>query len=179
MAWTQNQNIGTKTAICAAIFFSLTFASTGASAQSASPQDLLQCDKIKDPEDRLACFNTIVEKLKEDPDAFKRTAHGGQRGRDGKRANNRNSGNSSDFGKTLKPRNTSNKIVAKVKRYWKDGIGKWHFYLENGQVWKETSGSHMRFTKKVEEVKIKKGLVGGYLIIIDGAPRTGRVKRID
>jgi len=176
MAWMQNQPISTKTALLSALFFGLTFVATGANAQSASPQDLLQCDKIKDPENRLACFNTIVEKLKEDPDAFKRTMHGGQRGRDGKQASR---GSSGDFGKALKPRNTPKKIIAKVKRYWKDGIGKWHFYLENGQVWKETSGSHMRFTKKVEEVKIKKGLIGGYLIIVDGAPRTGRVKRID
>jgi len=175
---TQKQVNGYRLALLGMFWFAITFALAPANAQSASPQDLLQCDKIKAPEDRLACFNTIVEKLKEDPDAFKRSMHGGQRGRDGKQGS-RSNNQSTDFGRELRPRNTPKKITSKVKRYWRDGIGKWYFHLENGQVWKETSGSHMRFTKKVEEVKIKKGLIGGYLIIIEGAPRTGRVKRID
>jgi len=181
MALAPELNFGFKAALYAAALIGLSYTSATVEAQQASPQDLLQCDKIKNPEDRLACFNTIVEKLKEDPDAFKRTMHGGQRGRDGKRSTSKNGGgNSSEFGQTYRPRSdTPKKIVAKVKRYWKDGIGKWYFHLENGQVWKETSGSHMKFTKKVEEVKIKKGMMGGYILIVKGAPRTGRVKRID
>lgn len=178
MAHGQKHLFGYRSALYAAALLAIPCLLGAAHAQSTSPKDLLQCDKIKAPEDRLACFNTIVEKLKEDPDAFKRGMHGGQRGRDGKQGS-RSSGNSGDFGQVLRPRNTPKKIVAKVKRYWRDGIGKWYFHLENGQVWKETSGSHLKFTKKVEEVKIKKGLMGGYLIIIKGAPYSGRVKRID
>jgi len=174
MNQSQKQRVGLKASICLAMFMTFSFT---ANAQSSSPQDLLQCDKIKKPEDRLSCFNTIVEKLKEDPNAFKRATHGGQKGRDGNRSNSSN--NSPEFGKTFKPRNTPKKITARVKRYWQNLRGKWHFYLENGQVWKETSGSHLRLTKKVEEVRIKKGLMGGYIIVIKGAPTTGRVKRID
>jgi len=150
------------------------FAATTAQAQNSSPKDLLACDKIKKADDRLACFNTIVEKLKENPDAFKRNSSDNARGRDGK-----TTGNSREFGKTYVPQNTPDKIVAKVKRYWQNYYGKWHFYLENGQIWKETSGSHMKLTRKVEQVKIKKGAFGGYLIVIKGAATTGRVKRID
>ena len=153
---------------------SLMLVASAAEAQGSSPQDLLACDKIKKADDRLACFNTIVEKLKESPDAFKRSSGSGARGRDAGK-----SGSSSGFGSSSLPKNTPNRIVAKVKRYWQNYYGKWHFYLENGQIWKETSGSHMRLTRKVEEVKIKKGIMGGYLIVIDGASTTGRVKRID
>ena len=169
--------LGRKSLLVTALVAGTALMAPAASAQSASPKDLLQCDKIKEPEDRLACFNTIVEKLKEDPEAFKRSMHGGQRARDGKSS----SGGSgvSEFGSEYKPRNTPSKITARVKRYWRNAHGKYFFYLENGQVWKETSGSHLKLTKKVKEVKIKKGVMGGYRIIVKGSPKPGRVKRID
>jgi len=188
MALAHNQTNGVKAAIYTTMFMGLAFAAAPAHAQSATPKDLLQCDKIKKPADRLACFNTVVEKLKEDPEAFKRTTHGGQAGRDGKRSSkgrsgssgsSATSGSSSEFGKVRVQRNTPNEITAKVIRYWQNYYGKWHFHLENGQVWKETSGSSMKLTRKVEQVNIKKGSMGGYRIVIKGATMTGRVKRID
>ncbi len=166
-----------------ALSLSLTFftASESLEAQDNQVQDLLQCDQIKSSEDRLACFNTIVEKLKENPDAF----HEQRRENEGKKPDfkRRYSGDDA-FGRSSKyfQEATPDKITSAIKRYWKNIHGRHTFYLENGQIWQETSGSGLSVPKNPTNVIIKKGLFGGYNIKIKSrksSGRSGKVKRLD
>ncbi|UTW55752.1 hypothetical protein [Kordiimonas sp. SCSIO 12610] len=154
---------------------------SSAHAQDGQVQDLLQCDQIKDSEDRLACFNTIVEKLKEDPDSF----HEQRRESEGKKPDfkRRYSGDDA-FGRSSKyyQEATPDRITSGLKRYWKNARGRYTFYLDNGQIWQETSGSSLSIPNKPTNVIIKKGLFGSYSIKIKNTKysgRSGKVKRVD
>lgn len=195
--------------------------------QDEPEQDMLQCAKIEDAEDRLACFDAAAklanqkaaqkkqtpkkqvpaepQAKKKEPAPAAKAAMGTTTGSklempantasrakptqldDNQTVGEQADGDQSDgnqveddFGRPsefFKPE-TPDVITAKVEKHWRDFHGKYFFQLENGQLWKEASGSRLRLTKKVDTVRIKKGLFGGYLITVEGSPRSGRVKRI-
>ena len=105
--------------------------------QDLSPEDLLQCDKIKKSEDRLACFNTIVEKLKEDPEAFNQSARRkGDENESGVRSTERGRDNTTNYGRASRD-DRPKRMESGIKRLWQDHYGRWVFYLANGQIWRQ------------------------------------------
>ena len=69
-------------------------------------------------------------------------------------------------------------LSARIVRFSRNYHGDYTFYLDNGQVWRETSGSTLQFTRKQADIRIKKGKIGGYRMIVEGMAGTGRVKRV-
>ena len=69
-------------------------------------------------------------------------------------------------------------LSARIIRFSRNYHGDYTFYLDNGQVWRETSGSTLQFTRKQADIRIKKGTIGGYRMIVEGMAGTGRVKRV-
>ncbi len=143
----------------------------------ASLNDLLACDKIKNPNDKLNCFNAVVAILKQEK------ASGGG-------ASSRPKATQKNFGfqqKDIDRRNRKSKRGIKkkfnertfgIQQIWKNAIGKYYFLLDNGQLWKETDGSRVQISKKAKEVRIKKSSFGGYRAYFKGKKQPANVKRI-
>lgn len=170
----------------------LTTVQSGAIAQDDSIKDLLACDKIKKPDDKLECFNAVIEILKQQEQENERKATDGV---DGdllqRRSVDRQAPRSSDFGFSAQElerqaardnpqKNTSTKEQRfTFSRTWRDAVGKYYFLMTNGQIWKETSGSHLIIPAKAKTIRIKKNMMGGYYAFVEGMNgRRGRVERI-
>ncbi len=154
-------------------------------------KDLLACDKIKNPEDKLECFNAVIEILKQQE---------AEKGVSGQSTDNRvarrrstevASPRRSDFGLSqaqIEARedaaNPERKKEPKEQtfqftRHWRDAAGKYYFLMSNGQVWKEAGGSHLIIPKRAKTIRIKRNFMGGYSAFIEGMNgRKGRVKRV-
>lgn len=161
----------------------------GVSAQDSqedSIKNLLACDKISNPEDKLECFNAVIEILKQQENAKSKSVDSDllrERGRV-----NRATG-SSDFGfteeelarragKTSKSKGPKQQVF-QFTRSWKDRAGKFYFLMSNGQIWKEVKGSHLIVPKRAKKIRIKRNIMGGYIAFIEGMNgRQGRVKRV-
>jgi len=60
-------------------------------------------------------------------------------------------------------------ITAKLKGARSLGYGKWRLVLEDGAVWETTEGNRDQVIPRVgTSVKIKRGVLGSYMINIDG-----------
>lgn len=179
----------------ASVSFSVVFMAVlmGFAAQNAHAQDdensikkLLACDRIKNPEDKLECFNAAIEILKQEEDAKQQSADSDllrERGRV-----NRATGSSS-FGFTEeelarragKPDESRGpkQQVFQFTRAWRDAVGKYYFLMSNGQIWKEVKGSHLIVPKRAKKIRIKRNRMGGYIAFVEGMNgRQGRVKRV-
>ena len=165
---------------------------TGAFAQDGDQvKELLACDEIKDPEDRLECFNAVIEILKAQ-DAAKRRGAGTGADADlmRRRSVEEDTANRSDFGFTAaevrrreQARGSSPKEpkeqTFRFSRTWQDAVGKYYFLMTNGQIWKEVGGSHLIVPKRAETIRIKRNMMGGYSAFVEGLNgRRGKVKRV-
>lgn len=154
-------------------------------------KDLLACDRIKNAEDKLECFNAVIEILKqqEAEQAADESATGDavQRQRSVDVATPRGS----DFGLSQaqieareRANNPDRETSPKEQTFnfthaWQDAIGKYYFLMSNGQVWKEAGGSHLVVPKRAKTIRIKRNLMGGYIAFVEGMTgRPGRVKRV-
>ena len=194
-------------------------------AQQESSTDinaqLLACDKLIQPADRLACFNAVAQTLKEGPAAVpavdvhdaasivdssgpelipevasratkqsttvpsQPSVHAVQApaqksaeapvsdevhdfGRDSMRTENRN--------KVNKKQEVT--IQATIVRAWTHHDERFSVELDNGQIWRETSGSRISRRIKIgRTVEIKQGTLGSYRMNIEGIPMTASVRR--
>lgn len=154
-------------------------------------KDLLACDKIKNPEDKLECFNAVIEILKQQ-EAEKDVANQSADNRVMRRRSTEvTSPRRSDFGLSqaqIEARedaaNPGRKKEPKEQTFqfthhWRDAAGKYYFLMSNGQVWKEAGGSHLIIPKRAKTIRIKRNFMGGYAAFIEGMNgRKGRVKRV-
>ncbi|WP_262693043.1 hypothetical protein [Kordiimonas aquimaris] len=155
-------------------------------AQDDSIKELLACDKIKDPADKLECFNAAIEILKQE-EANKAEASNGNLLKD--RPLNRTTTRNGDFGfsanELARRANKDGKAkppkqqIFTFTRAWQDAIGKYYFLMSNGQVWKEIGGSHLIVPKRAKTIRIKRNALGGYNGFVEGMNgRRGSLKRI-
>lgn len=95
----------------------------------------------------------------------------------------------SDFGRDSMPsadRGEDRDKAKKKKEVLQAGIESWrelsdgHFliYLDNGQAWRETDGSHVRIPTKAKSVEIFRGRFGGYRMRFEGGKRLAWVRRV-
>lgn len=68
-------------------------------------------------------------------------------------------------------------VVAKITSVTKHHDGRFSVTLDNGQVWRETSGSRVGLPAQGSRVELKRGRFGGYRMNIDGLYQTAWVKR--
>ena len=178
-----------KAALYAGLFVVVAGVSPATQAQDENQiKDLLACDKIKNASDKLECFNAVIEILKQQE--VQKEQNGGNV--DAYRMRRRSSGDDvrprgSDFGLTadqIRQRSPNSARTPKEQIFtfthkWRDAIGKYYFLMSNGQIWKETSGSHLTVPKRAKKIRIKKNMMGGYAAFIEGMNgRKGKVKRV-
>lgn len=141
-----------------------------AGAPNPAFQAVLDCRKVTDPTQRLACFDAAAAKMGEAEtkgeivviDRAQATA-----------AHKESFGlhlPSLDFvSKALKPEEVDS-VDGVVKAAKADINGKWAFVLEDGAHWQQISGN-LRFPPKAgSKVKIRKASLGSYIMNVDGQP---------
>lgn len=79
--------------------------------------------------------------------------------------------------KEAKKREREQVVVAKITSVTKHHDGRFSVTLDNGQVWRETSGSRVGLPAQGARVELKRGRFGGYRMNIDGLYQTAWVKR--
>lgn len=176
-----------NTAIASAIVLTAgVTVSHSASAQSEDQiRDLLACEKIKNSEDKLECYDAVIAILKQQETSREQnrsSAEGGQRRRS---VDTR----TTDFGLSQQQiderdgqqgrKKAPKQQIFEFTHKWRDAAGKYYFLTTNGQIWKEVKGSHLIVPKRAKKIRIKRNLMGGYMAFIEGMNgRQGRVKRI-
>lgn len=154
------------------IFFSalllLTFAHTSAAQDQSDIEMILKCDNVKNPKDKLACFESAVSLFKKEQ-SREQSTRATPEGRFGAETITAN--------KKKKRFKGVSEIKVTIERFWERKNGKIVFVLTNGQVWLET-GSNIRIPKRASKARIKKSFSGGYMIYVKGAAKPGRVKRL-
>ncbi len=69
-------------------------------------------------------------------------------------------------------------VQAKITRVWGTSDGRFAVELDNGQRWRETSGSRIGMPKAGRSVEISKSRFGGYRMKIERIKRLASVRRI-
>jgi hypothetical protein len=73
-------------------------------------------------------------------------------------------------------------IAATVTEYAKNPFGKFIVFLDNGQVWRQLQGDsgEARFNRKPSDnkVRIERGLLGSYTLLLNDSAKTFKVERI-
>jgi hypothetical protein len=163
-----------RPALALAAVAGLTLAAPNAQAadapSAAAFQAVLDCRKVADPTQRLACYDAAAAKMGEaetrgdivvidraQASAAHREAFGLHMP-------------SLDFvTKALKPEEVDS-IQGVVKAARADVNGKWAFVLEDGAHWQQISGNLRRDPRAGSKVEIRKGSLGSYLMNVDGQP---------
>ncbi len=170
------------------------WAPLAATAQDAQADAMLACDKIKDDDARLICFNAVVTALKGSRGAraatvenFGRTNAPTQRtladessAGEGSASSGALAAPEAEFGLPAERRvaPTPDEIIAGLVSYKTNAQGLSQFELDNGQIWVETTNSGMIIPRDAGSVRIKKGFLGSFRIFVEGANTSGRVKRV-
>jgi len=68
-------------------------------------------------------------------------------------------------------------IQATIVDVWKTADQRFAIELDNGQIWRETSGSRIAMPKKGRAVEISKGRFGGYRMKVEKIKRLASVRR--
>jgi len=143
----------------------LLFSSASAFAQDTA---LLHCADITGRDERLACFDALAAKA--------RTA---------KTAGATPLAQAENFGhETVAPKPGKPPEVVDAVQSHIDGIVEgWSsgtvFTLANGQRWQIADGSAATIYLKSPKITIKRAVLGGYVIELEGTNRTARVKRLE
>ena len=160
------------------------------SAQDKSLESLLQCDKIKNEDHRLTCFNAVVTALKSAKAAEEKAqtnAAANKAEPDGKYTNNsvkthaNNSSNTTSRSYSNQSFDKPQEVIAAISKYWKSARGYHTFLLDNGQIWRAKPNEGTTVPQNPQSVHIKKGIFGGYRIEVKGQSttgRTGKTKRL-
>lgn len=170
----------------------MAFAVPGASAQDEDQiKDLLACDKIQKAEDKLECFNAVIEILKQQEEEKEARSSSADSNLVRRRSVDVSAARRSDFGfsaEEIERRQNANRSdkkkepkqqVFRFTRAWQDLVGKYYFLMENGQVWKEVGGSHLIVPKRAKTIRIKRNIMGGFNAYVEGMNgRKGQVKRL-
>ena len=131
-------------------------------AQAADPvEELKACARVTDEKVRLACYDGLVQRLLRDESSVVPALPDDIGG--------------ADFEEEAQiPKKQDKGLVTSCK---KGGDGRWYFYFENGQVWKEVNKRRLRF-KDCNFIASVARDGFGYKMRIDGDERSIRVSRI-
>lgn len=163
--------------------------------------DFLACDEIARPDERLICYDAALKKyklrfglLKGTPEDLARAqtrsrvlAHrpviapvGGQPVlREGDLGEKADSPLEEKTRRHRLAKATPGRVEATIVKARKDPLGYWIFTLDNGQVWKEASGSKLRDSRfQGRLATISKGMFGSWHIKVEGVGASGRVIRL-
>ena len=164
-----------------AVFAAMVGVGAAAAPPAASPaviQGVLDCRKLADNAERLACFDKTTAAMEH------ATASGDlvALDREQRRAARRQA-----FGFVLpslsfldrgEKTEEADNLIATVAAADEDPFGKWVVRLDDGAVWTQIEGSPLaRRPHKGSVVKISKGALGGFFMTIDGEG-AGKARRV-
>lgn len=137
-------------------------------ARAEAFQAVLDCKKVADPGQRLACYDAAAAKMGEAETkgdivvidrAQASAAH--------RQAFGLSLPSLSFVTKALKPEEVD-RLEGVVKSARADINGKWTLVLEDGARWRQISGDLMRPPKAGSKVSIRRGTIGSFLMNVDG-----------
>lgn len=138
-----------------AVMFLLAFFSSAVSASTTLEDALKTCKSITSEQKRLACFDKVAANLEQTITAQK----------------------IENFGKQNSEILDTEEIKTTVLKVKKNPYGELKIWLDNQQVWKQTSGNRFNL-KKGDEVLITKGALNSFDLKKVGAVRSIKVKRV-
>lgn len=189
---------GGKTIIPAMGLGLMLFAASAPAGDSARAQDedteseLLACDSIEDEAERIQCFNDLVERLRTQggsapsPAPAERNAPAGAGALPEVTAPGRerpaapapvDADPHENFG-FPESNAERERMTAHITRWERDPVGKIVFWLDNGQIWKETKSSDFPLHGEADRAVIYESWMSGYRLEVDGFHGFARVRRI-
>jgi hypothetical protein len=168
--------------------------SLSATPSAAEDETLLGCRAIEGSEERLACYDRVVDRVNREiapgvPATEPRVSSSerpaaeppSSEAPEDRTLRERLFGRSASESATALRRTygieTPNEIASKVADAKRMGDKTYQIALENGQVWRQVEAVHF-VVKSGDTVEIEAGLAGSYYLRRNGAGRTIRVKRI-
>ncbi|MEM7494182.1 MAG: hypothetical protein AAF296_12435 [Pseudomonadota bacterium] len=163
----------------------MTSAAVADDPKPASTEALYACASIDDGDERLACYDSAVGRLKAAEEAgevttisraevetVQREAFGFSLPSLPRIAMPRLGGNDDDSGKITQIQTA----VTSIKESRVNGL---RITLENGQVWQQTDGRQVTYSKRkgVKEATVKEAAFGSFMMKLDGGVAF-RVKRV-
>lgn len=125
--------------------------------------DIGACAKIADDKQRLSCYDKAAQ------DRQRRTETGA--------AEKSSSQQSIDSGVSSGPSSEEFKLQAHVSRCEESADGRYYFYLDNNEVWKQTRSYRQRYKDCNFSVTITKDWFG-YKMLTNDDERAVRIKRV-
>lgn len=146
---------------------------TIATAASADPAEIARCRTIPEAAKRLACYDGITL-----PKAGAPATTAGA-GAPPPAAASRAASSSEAFGLEQKtPAARLDALESTIPGKFEGWDSGTKFRLANGQVWQVADGSRGAYFAESPKVRIRRGLVGGFYLDIEGINRSPRVTRI-
>lgn len=165
--------------LCSAALFLLS-AAPGAEEAVDATQALLKCLELRDPQQRLACYDrmasTVIELGLTLPDDIAEAA--GAPAATAAAPTATVPTPKEEFGLELKREAEIDSISANVV----GGFAGWGadtvFELDNGQVWQQSAAGRFEYAGPDRRVTIRRAAFGSFLLSPEGLNRTVRVQRI-
>ncbi len=143
---------------------------SSASDEMSLAAKLIKCGKISSPDERLACFDGLIEQnsVVKVPAPIAKTQPPQHKGVD-------------DFAKEHLKRTSADEgldsITSSISKLKKLIRGQWIISLENGQQWQQKGSTKIKL-KVGDAIRMKKGVMGAIFLYKEGSHRTIRVKRL-
>lgn len=151
--------------------------------QDAFLDKLIECDKISKRQARKNCIERVlaeIRKARGKPSSKRPPAPKVEdlSGTDQTAPQPLKSGSTSRA-QPAPQEETQRDFTAGLLRFEKDARGRFFFFLDNGQIWRETKGSELKYVpKNTQSIRIKRGVFGGWRVQIPSIKQTGNVTRI-
>ena len=143
--------------------------SAGAPARAPVVQAVLDCRKVEDGAQRLACYDKAVDGMAQaEAKGDLVTVDREQRRAVRRQAFGLNLPSLAFFDRGEKS-GEADRITAKVAAASRDPFGKWVIKLDDGAVWRQTDGHYLDHdAHRGSSVEIRKGTLGSFLMKVDG-----------
>ncbi|MDY6945646.1 MAG: hypothetical protein SXG53_08000 [Pseudomonadota bacterium] len=136
---------------------------------SQVPPEFLTCYGIQRTGERLACYDRAVEYLKQSGDKLAAPSAEASFGLQGRTKETREKDSSADAEQTA--------VTARVSEVSASRDGMKTITLDNGQTWRQITGSNAVFVEAGDEVTVSRGALGSFLMRVpNGGPL--RVRRL-
>jgi len=167
--------------VLAGVVAALTWSSSTAAQDITN--GLAACASIKNPLERLVCFDDLAAgNSATTADAYAPAAKAAGKGLGNGRAVGKNK-NESEFGREHLARNSDgedgeeDKIYITIVSHSENGLGKLRFETSTGQVWQQVSSERFAIDTS-GKYYLERGLMSSYYLGRDGQNRRTQVKRI-
>lgn len=138
--------------------------------------DLARCAEVVPDVARLACFDTLVQRLGDDRKIGSERAENDSAGASSQVENEDAFGAELlDGRETPSPDEIESRLIGEFTGW----LGNTTFRLENGQVWRQAEEGRLVFRSTAPLITIRRGAFGTYRLSVEGINRSVRVRRLE